>query len=375
MKSPSTISRSVKCGLHFVGIWPGTPCPGLHKFCWVTFMAIFQTCQYKYVITHYECDSLIEMIDNLSIAMPFTLVCIKLVVAWLNHGVLSDILSTMEEDCQKYAVIDTNNLISKTSRLSYRLTSVVISLYGISVAFYLAGALTSQDTNGSTSRNLLLKVDLPFDTNESPIYELVVTAEFLHQVSSAITFGVFGALLLMVVLHVGCHIDIMCQALTDISRIDDKQLRFFVSRHQEIIVFTERIEHFFTYISLSQLVANTLITCCLGFVMVVAISEENGLPILIKSVMFYITICLEAFIYCFAGEYLNNKSKLIGDTAYNLLWYDLKPNESRLLILVILRSQKGFTLTFGKFSKLSYESFTQIMKASASYVSVLLAMS
>ncbi|KOC58792.1 hypothetical protein WH47_00040, partial [Habropoda laboriosa] len=66
-------------------------------------------------------------------------------------------------------------------------------------------------------------------------------------------------------------------------------------------------------------------------------------------------------------------SQLIGNTAYEFLWYDLRSTESQLLIPVILRSQKGFTFTFGKFSSLSLESFTAIMKVSASYISVLLA--
>ncbi|KAG6798554.1 hypothetical protein HZU73_06120 [Apis mellifera caucasica] len=67
-------------------------------------------------------------------------------------------------------------------------------------------------------------------------------------------------------------------------------------------------------------------------------------------------------------------SKLIADTAYEFLWYNMNPNESRLLIPIILRAQRGFTFTFGKFATLSMESFTAIMKASGSYMSVLLAM-
>ena len=65
-------------------------------------------------------------------------------------------------------------------------------------------------------------------------------------------------------------------------------------------------------------------------------------------------------------KYLSHQSQLIGDTAYDILWYDLRPTESQLLIPVILKSQKGFTLTFGKFSSLSLESFTSV-----SYFSVL----
>ncbi|XP_046143973.1 uncharacterized protein LOC123988341 [Osmia bicornis bicornis] len=85
MTFPSTLSPSVRYGLHFVGVWPGTPLPGLRKMCWVIAMGLLQTYQYKYIIQHYYTDSLLEMIDNLSITMPFSLVCIKLIVAWTNQ--------------------------------------------------------------------------------------------------------------------------------------------------------------------------------------------------------------------------------------------------------------------------------------------------
>ncbi|KZC15161.1 Putative odorant receptor 45b [Dufourea novaeangliae] len=333
MKSPSTVSLSVKYGLHFIGIWPGTPCPGLHKVLWVTCMMICQSYQYGYMIVHFKTDSLVTIIDCLSIALPFTLVFIKLIVAWMNHSVLCDILSTMEEDCEKYARFDTNNFISKTADLSFRITTVIPSLYLISAGFYAAGTFAVQNANDS--RELLHKMDLPFDSNESPAYELVI-------------------------LHVGCHVDVLCQILTTVSPDDNGQLRFVLSRHQEITIFTKKIEKLFTYIALSQLVSNTLITCCVGFLIAISIQMENGLPLLIKSITFYFVICLEVFIYCFAGEYLDIKSNLLGSAAYNSLWYDSECSKSRQIVLLLLRSRKGFPLTFGKFSTLNLESFTSV---------------
>ncbi|XP_043681049.1 uncharacterized protein LOC122635189 isoform X2 [Vespula pensylvanica] len=66
--------------------------------------------------------------------------------------------------------------------------------------------------------------------------------------------------------------------------------------------------------------------------------------------------------------------KAIGEAAYTCTWYELRPNESRYFLLLILRSQKRLTITIGKFMDLSLECFASILKASASYVSVLYAM-
>ncbi|XP_076640648.1 uncharacterized protein LOC143352206 [Halictus rubicundus] len=373
MASPNTVSKSVKFGLHFAGVWPGTPFPGVHKVFWIFFMVLLQTYQYEYIIRRYKTESLMILIDSLSISMPFTLVCIKLIVSWMNQGLLREILSTMKEDCEKYAAIDTNNFIPKTSMLSFRLTSMITSSYLVSAVFYIVGTLEYQQRSNSTTRELLFKMDLPFDTNESPVYELVVTAQFLHLATSAITYGTFTCLLLMVTLHVGCHVDILCSRMTESSVTDKEQVRFFISRQQEITMFVEKIEQLFTYIALSQLISNTFITCCVGYLIVISLSAENALPMLMKCILFYYVICLEAFIYCFVGEFLDIKSKMIAKTAYDMPWYNLHPNVSRQLVLLILRAQKGLPLTFGKFSMMNLESFTSIMKASASYISVLLA--
>lgn len=85
MNSPSTISKSVKFGLYFAGIWPGTPYSGVQKAFWVIAMGLLQTYQYEYVITRFRIESLMILIDSLTIAISFSLVCIKLIVAWINH--------------------------------------------------------------------------------------------------------------------------------------------------------------------------------------------------------------------------------------------------------------------------------------------------
>ncbi|KAL0134017.1 hypothetical protein PUN28_001131 [Cardiocondyla obscurior] len=83
---------------------------------------------------------------------------------------------------------------------------------------------------------------------------------------------------------------------------------------------------------------------------------------------------MEAFIFCFVGEYLSSKSQKIGDAAYESLWYQLNPNQNRDILIMIIRSQKHLTLTVGKVMDLSLKQFASIVKVSASYVSVLHAM-
>lgn len=54
------------------------------------------------------------------------------------------------------------------------------------------------------------------------------------------------------------------------------------------------------------------------------------------------------------------QSKMIGDAAYKSIWYNLKPNESKLILLIMLRSQRRLTVTAGKIMDLSLEAFTSV---------------
>ncbi|XP_076640935.1 odorant receptor 10-like isoform X7 [Halictus rubicundus] len=385
--SRNTISQSVKYGLHFIGIWPGTPFPVLRKVFWLLSTVFCQIYQYKYMITHFKTEGFIEMIDSLSVALTYSLMIGKLFVAWINHGVICEILSTMEDDCAKYAALDRNNVMSKTADLISRLTTMIPAVHMLSTCCIAIGTLVIPQSNDSNDRQLLMDMDWPFDTNQSPTYELVLAAQIIFQGVAGYTYGMFCCFLLMSILHAGCVIDILCNIIPHLSSEKEGQFRFVAMRHQEIILFTQRIERLFTYIALCQLLTNTLIICCLGFLFITVINTgfvismhkalqvENGLPLILKSFLFYVVMCSEIFMYCFAGEYLNTKSKMIVDAICETTWYDLQPTTSRRLVLLILKSQKGLPLTFGKFSSLSLQSFANIMKASASYMSVLLAMS
>nr|XP_033337637.1 uncharacterized protein LOC117226939 [Megalopta genalis] len=242
----------------------------------------------------------------------------------------------MEEDCEKYAVTDTGNLIAKTSVLSFRLTTAIMIAHITCPILYTIGVIGYQEGN-DTTRVLLFRLDLPFDTNASPVYELVVTEQILHMISTSVAFGTFGSLLLMVTLHVGCHVDVLCNRLSDSSLIDKEEIRCLIIRQQEITMFVKKLEQLFTYIALAQLLSNTILSCCTGYLIV--------------------------------------SSNMIAETAYGIPWYNLDPTVTRQLVLLILRAHNGLPLTFGKFSKLNLENFTGMMKASASYISVLLAMS
>ncbi|XP_070150937.1 odorant receptor Or2-like isoform X1 [Polyergus mexicanus] len=332
--------------------------------------------QYRYAIVHFGQEDLTLLMDALSVTFAYTLLLIKMIIFALNTRLLNEIIVRMVKDWEECDILDRYTMI-RMAYISRRFSNIIIFSHTISVFFYATGALLKQKGDNQTdARELIVKMELPFEVERTPIYVTVLITQFLHQSSAAAMVGVLNSFLITLVLHACGQIDIVRQKFSEITQksVTEGIMKTLIVRHQRIIVFSKNIEALFSNIALIQFVSNTLVICCLGFLIVISIGVPGGSMTLVKSVFFYIVMSLEAFIYCFVGEHLSTKSELIGDAVYESNWYELNPSQNRDVLLMILRSQKHLKLTIGKVADLSLKQFADIVKASASYVSVLHAM-
>ncbi|CAL1674348.1 unnamed protein product [Lasius platythorax] len=308
---------------------------------------------------------------------------IKFVVFWFNQQEFIKTLAMIAKDWHDCAnnEIDMQEIMCK-AKLSDRITNAILILHTLSVVGYGTRIiLANVDIIDCTSEPPYIhKMELPFDVNTQRVYKTVVIAQFAYVIMCSWIAGAVNALLLTLTLHIGSQMDILRSWLTDFASNENGKKRALfttnkiIEKHQRIINFSEKVENLYTYIALLQFASNTIMICSLAFLIVSAIGTPDATEHIIRSLLFYTITNLEAFIFCFAGEYLNNKSKAIGIAAYSAAWYNLKPEETRILLFIILRSQKQLTLTVGKLTNLSLEYFASIMNASGSYLSVLLAM-
>lgn len=75
-------------------------------------------------------------------------------------------------------------------------------------------------------------------------------------------------------LHIGGQIDIIHQQLEEICPKDSERglsagiARSLIIKHHKIIAFSDSIENLFSHIALMQFLSNTMIICCIGFLIV-----------------------------------------------------------------------------------------------------------
>ncbi|XP_025073083.1 odorant receptor 82a-like isoform X2 [Pogonomyrmex barbatus] len=322
-------------------------------------------------MVHFDINDLSVLVDGLSITLGYSLSFLKLINLWFNRRKLYVILDTMDKDWSDGIAVHSDiSTMIRHANLSRQCSNVMITTNALAVFFYTIGGpiLRSMiQKNEDTTRELPIKMEFPFNVDNSPIFELILILQFFHDLSVACIIAMLNALLITLVLHVSGQIDIMRQNFLKISSKKPTSesslatIKLLINRHQRIIDLSDNIEDLFSNIALLQFIWNTLVICCIGFVIVISIGTEEGATMITKSLIFYIAITLEAFVFCYAGEYLSAKSKSISDAAYECFWYDLTPSECRVLMFLMLRSQKRLTITAGKMTDLSLESFTTII--------------
>ncbi|XP_046602580.1 odorant receptor 4-like [Neodiprion lecontei] len=97
-------------------------------------------------------------------------------------------------------------------------------------------------------------------------------------------------------------------------------------------------------------------------------SEALGITTFIT---FMLTMMFHLFLYSYVGEQIMEKSTAISCSAYKATWYNLRAADSKPLIMLMARAKTPLQITAGKFFVLCLENYTDILKTSATYLSVL----
>ncbi|XP_071644337.1 odorant receptor 82a-like isoform X2 [Temnothorax longispinosus] len=377
MTRATTISRLVEIGLRFIGMWPDSAYPNLYWSSYMMMMLVSQYYQYSYVVAHFDVSNLPLLSDCLGLTLANSLAFLKLLFLWWNRRIFYNILAAMDRDWND-CVINDYSIMMTVANQSRRCSVVLIGVHLVTGFFLTIGVYTARMmSNSGGPRAFPVKMEFPFMALESPLFECILAGQIFYVLSSASVVGMINGLLATLVIHVGGQVDIMRQVITEVHSNNDELgtslfiINNLIHRHQKIITLSNDIESLFSSIALLQLLWNTLVICFSGFMIILTLSTNKGAMVLIKSMFLYIAKTLEVFVFCYAGEFLSFKSKSISDAIYESLWYNMVPSNSRIMLFIMMRSQKRLTITAGKIFDLTLEGFMSVMKASASYMSVL----
>ncbi|XP_077266956.1 odorant receptor 47a-like [Temnothorax americanus] len=148
------------------------------------------------------------------------------------------------------------------------------------------------------------------------------------------------------------------------------KLATLLKRHYQLMYLSHYLERTFTLVILAQLFMSVLVLCVEGFLILLSL-EMNDTITAAKHSVFIVAMLVQLFLYCFAGQTLEFQSKGLAYAIYKPPWYTFDLSMMKNLPLIILRTANPQQLTAGKFVAINLMTFKEILKSSASYLSVL----
>ncbi|XP_011878794.1 PREDICTED: odorant receptor 22c-like [Vollenhovia emeryi] len=281
-----------------------------------------------------------------------------------------------------------NNCYSREIMLKYarisRLVSLVFLYFGcascvflfspfILANFNLLWTTEEQIYNKTSEWKLLLAAYCVFGSYTSFAYGLIEVLQALQILVNCISQCGNDGFFFNLTMHVCGQFEVLRM---DFSQIDSKELLsrnrlgILLKRHHRLIYLAHHLQKAFSLVILSQLLMSVILLCVEGFQLILTLSMNNTYAAT-KHLLFIVVLLMQLFLYCFAGQTLEFQSQGLVSAIYNSPWYNFDTSVMKNLPFMILRAAHPHQLTAGKFLAINFISFKEILKASASYLSVL----
>ncbi|KAK0078003.1 hypothetical protein PV326_009660 [Microctonus aethiopoides] len=149
-----------------------------------------------------------------------------------------------------------------------------------------------------------------------------------------------------------------------------EKLRDIVNRYQQLFLFCESIESFFSPVIFATVISNAINLCCGMYRLDQEINAGNWNGVTTQAV--YITsVSLQTVVFCIFSETLTESSTIMGEAIYHSQWTDCDQNMKIKLLLIMVRSRKQFICTAYNIIDVNYNQLKQIANAAVSYFMLL----
>ncbi|XP_032669675.1 odorant receptor 4-like [Odontomachus brunneus] len=214
------------------------------------------------------------------------------------------------------------------------------------------------------------------DIRFSPVNEIVLLVQIMSTfIVSSSTVGVCS-LAAVFATHASGQLNILYMRLNELTdqkeenHVTEQKMIGIVEHHLKILNFISRVEDIMHKACLVELMGCTIIMCLLGYYVLMNWGTFDAAQIT-SYIIVYVSMAFNIFIFCYIGEILIEKCKLVGQVAYMTNWYNLHHKTARGLILIIARSSNVIKITAGKIIQLSIATFGDVFKTSIAYLNIL----
>ncbi|XP_044766729.1 odorant receptor 4-like [Coccinella septempunctata] len=137
-----------------------------------------------------------------------------------------------------------------------------------------------------------------------------------------------------------------------------------IQHHQQILVFSRRLNRMFNYYTFIQMALCILLFCTAMYrLSIVEFDNLDFLPIL----AFIGTISIQLFLYCWFGNEVNHKSSKLHWAAYQSDWVGSPMSFQKKLCVFMRKTKEPIQIYALSFFPLNTVTFTSVMRSSWSF--------
>ncbi|XP_051169062.1 odorant receptor 13a-like isoform X2 [Leptopilina boulardi] len=327
------------------------------------------------------------------ICIPMCAMCIFCIVTYIFFIVktpdIQFLLDKIIEDFKKIEPFEEEFYILKKSTKEGKNTNLIYMIYmTTSIVLFFAVTLTPQILDIflplNETRKKINAVELEyifFDKNDYYWYCFLQT--LISGGFAIVTCNTFDIMLYSFIHH-ACgmyrvlwyrienilNIKITTKLISHEEKIQENIINCILL-HNEIIQFVEKIDLCFTE---CLFITYGILLLLLTFVGAMVVLNINEMEIVTKYLAFAAGQIIHLLYNCVPAQRLKDHSLIVNVYLYSSHWYRMSVTGRKLLLTMMMRSYKESKLSCGKFSTLSMETFSTILKTIFSYLSVLISM-
>nr|QHN69158.1 odorant receptor 28a [Sirex nitobei] len=362
-----------------LGIWPPSIDDRIFSFFFV-YLTIHCCLEYAELIEYI--DDLEYVVANLTENTILTMILFKIGAYRFNAKQLREVLEDIEDDFTntKYKTTEERLAFFEYNVTSKRFIKIGVPLIFVAAFLYYLRPLTGQlSASKSHAENTSAVYVMPyrtrffFEITELRTYVLVYVCQVPIVLLGTLGYTGTDCLLVTLILHVCGQLSVLSHRVKEVTTSPlgyRHVIRELVTNHLRLIRLVNILDSAFNLLLLQQLLAITIILCMVGY-NIIANSEDGQEAHLFTYLLYASSMLLQHFSYCLIGECLINESMNFSYAFYDCNWYEVPPKYLKLFLVCMSRSQRPLVLTAGRYYVFSLQSFTDVVKTSITYLSVL----
>ncbi|XP_046590495.1 odorant receptor 4-like isoform X1 [Neodiprion lecontei] len=366
----------MKTILSVVGLWPLEINDRRFAFSMICMVVHISS---EYADLFHFIGSLEHVVSNLTETITYMVATSQLALLRINSRQFREVIYEVQDNFQResHLTSEERRIFSKyysKTRLIIQLT--VLGELTTAFIYYFApitNILVTINRNGTTELDLPYHSRTFYDLSNIHLYVLTYAAQLPFTVVMSV--GLIGpdCLIVFLTLHVCARLSSLVERINNIRtnrQVCCQEIKEFVRGHIRLIWMAKTLGKASSVLLLTQLFGGMLLICILSYHVLLS-AEEGQKSNFVTFTLYVVSVTFFILINCYVGESLIQESDRVHESLSECRWYEMSTEHAKWMVICMARAQQPLVMTAGKFYTFSLGSFTEIIKTSMAYLSVL----